>query len=116
MKTVICLFLLAVAGFAQAETNTTLNPRQVPPVATNPAAAPIHQETPVAGTVAGTFTLNNPVTNFIWCHWNGVILTVGLDLTFTSNGTGGTLLTLSPGAIAAGVWTATNSTSGCLYQ
>jgi hypothetical protein len=119
LRNVFLPLIFIGATLAQSPTNTVLHPRQVPPIIAPVAAtipAPLNLEIPTAGTVANTWTLTKPVTNFVLCFWNGVQLTVGLDYVFTGNGTGGTLLTLTPGGIAANTWTAPGSTSACLYQ
>jgi hypothetical protein len=104
-KKLIGLFVVTFCLMGQTSAlrpRTILNPIQLPPVTQQSPV--IWGEVPQPGTAANTWMLTDPVTQGIAVFWNGVRQTVGADFTFTGNGTGGTLLTLTPAAVAVGAW------------
>lgn len=87
---------------------TILSQVQLPPEPVpTPAPVRVWGEIPQPGTVTNTWTLQKPVTAGIDLFWNGLHQFVGGDFTFTLDGTG-TLLTLTPAAIAVNAWTTGN--------
>lgn len=125
------VFSLALAVFASSQTAAVhspsiLNPRQVPPIAgppgptgpqgvpgpagpAGPAAPQMNwAEIPLPGTAPNTWTLSKPVVAGIDVLWNGTRQSVPDTFTFSGNGSGGTILTLSPAAVALGYWSGTD--------
>lgn len=102
MKTaIIFMFASMLSAQSPARMPTILHPRQLPPIV---QATPLIMETPQPGTVANTWTLTKPVTSIILIFWHGVLQNIGGDFVFTGDGNGGTVLTLTPAAIALGFW------------
>lgn len=113
MKTLaLILFASLLSAQSPARSPTILHPRQLPPVV---QCAPFTMETPQPGTTANTWTLTKPVTGVIMIFWHGVFENIGGDFVFTGDGNGGTLLTLTPAAIALGFW-ADNLELVAVYQ
>ncbi len=103
MKTIFAL-LIASSLMAQqpaVRSPTIFRPAQLPPVA---QSAPLIQEVPQLGTAPNTWTLTKPITGILLVWWHGGLQYVNRSFVFSGDGNGGTLLTLTPAAIAAGFW------------
>jgi hypothetical protein len=128
----VSLILAVIAALAQppASTPTVLHPRQIPALPAGPTGAQgipgqqgppgpagppgptgtsgpqiNYDEVPQPGTAPGTWTLTKPVTVFVHVYWHGVRQSINGTYLFSGNGNGGTLLTLTPAAVALGFWT-----------